>query len=63
MKMKKQNFKSLVNEKIYLAGLQMKHSKSIYLCQEQGMQEYLTSNMLSTRGKQLLFTRKSIQTT
>ena len=65
MTMKKQTFKSLVNEKIkvkafeYLAGLHMKHSKFRYLCQEQGMQEYLTSNELSTREKQLLFRLRS----
>ena len=32
---------------------------SRYLCQEQGMQEYLTSNMLSLREKQLLFRLRS----
>ena len=63
--MTKFKFKSLVNTKLkmrsseYLTQLQMAHSKSKFLYQEQKMQEYLTTELLSKREKQLLFRLRS----
>ena len=54
-------FKKLVDEKIkqkaaeYLTKLQMKHSKSKYLYQEENIKEYLISEELSTNEKKWLF--------
>ena len=54
-------FKKLVEEKIkqkaqeHLIMLQMKHSKTKYLHQEEEMKDYLKSDELSTKEKQWLF--------
>ena len=54
-------FKKLVDEKIkqkaaeYLTKLQMKHSKSKYLYEEEKIKEYLISDELSTNEKKWLF--------
>ena len=59
--MKKNNFKTLVTEKIlevaklYLIKLKNKHSKSDGLSADGKVQDYLTSSKLTTEEKQLLF--------
>ena len=64
-KMSQYKFKSLVSKQMkskaseYLTTLQMKHTKSQYLYQEHKMKEYLTTEMLSVRQKQLLFKLRS----
>ena len=63
--MSRWKFKKIVDGKIreqseqYLAELQIKHSKSTFLHQGEKMQEYLCSDKLSTREKQLLFKLRS----
>ena len=62
--MSKYKFKKLVNSGIsqlaseYLTNLQVKHSKSKYLHQEAEMKEYLKTDKLSLKEKQLLFKLK-----
>ena len=64
-KMKRDKFKEIVDKKIRikasenLTKLQMKHSKSMYLYQNDVMAEYLTTHLLSVRQKQLLFRLRS----
>jgi hypothetical protein len=59
--MSKYKFKKLVNSRIklncqtYLTELQMKHSKTMYLRQESAMKEYLKTDLLKLKEKQLLF--------
>ena len=63
--MSRWKFKKILDCKIreqseqYLAELQIKHSKSTFLHQGEKMQEYLCSDKLSTREKQLLFKLRS----
>ena len=47
---------------LYLTELQVKHSKSQYLHQGQQMQEYLCTDRLTIREKQLLFKLRSLVT-
>ena len=47
---------------LYLTELQAKHSKSQYLHQGQRMQEYLCTDKLTTKEKQLLFKLRSAVT-
>ena len=60
-KMKRDKFKEIVDKKIRikasenLTKLQMKHSKSMYLYQNDVMAEYLTKHILLVRQKQMLF--------
>ena len=60
-KMSKYKFKMLVNRAIkqncrsYLTEMQMKHSKTMYLEQGSVMKEYLKTDQLSLKEKQLLF--------
>ena len=64
-KMSRWKFKKIVQRKIkeqtetYLTELQMKHTKSSLLQQGPTMQEYLKSEKLSTKQKQLLFKLRS----
>ena len=64
-KMSRWKFKQIVQRKIkeqsetYLTELQMKHTKSSLLQQGPTMQEYLKSEKLSTKQKQLLFKLRS----
>ena len=66
--MSRNKFKTLVKKKIrersmlYLTELQAKHSKSQYLHQGQQMQEYLSTDRLTIREKQLLFKLRSAVT-
>ena len=66
--MSRNKFKTLVNKKIrersmlYLTELQAKHSKSQYLHQGQQMQEYLCTDRLTIREKQMLFKLRSAVT-
>ena len=66
--MSRYKFKTLVNKKmkeksvLYLTELQAKHTKSQYLHQGQQMQEYLCTDKLTTREKQLLFNLRSAVT-
>ena len=58
-------FKSLVRKKIkqksidYLTDQQMRHSKSQFLHQNESMKEYLKTDTLSTKQKQMLFKMRS----
>jgi acyl-CoA hydrolase len=58
-------FKSLLRKKInqksidYLTGQQMRHSKSQFLHQNESMKEYLKTDTLSTKQKQMLFKMRS----
>jgi hypothetical protein len=67
-KMSRYKFKNLVDKKIrqksveYLTELQIKHSKSLLLHQGPVMQEYLSTDKLSIREKQLLFKLRSAVT-
>ena len=64
-KMSHFSFKNLVDKKLkekcfdYLAELQAKHSKSMFLHQSDKMQEYLTTDQLTIKEKQLLFKLRS----
>ena len=58
-------FRKLVNKKIkersvqYLTELQIKHTKSMFLHQGPTIAEYLTTEQLNTKQKQLLFKLRS----
>ena len=64
----KYKFKELVDKKIkekaaqYLTELQTKHSKSKVLHQSPNIKEYLTTDQLSTREKQMLFKLRTMTT-
>ena len=66
--MSKYKFKKLVDKKIkekaaqYLTELQTKHSKSKVLHQSPNIKEYLTTDQLSTREKQMLFKLRTMTT-
>ena len=57
--MKREYFKKIVEEKLkmkakeYLTALQMKHSKSMYLYQSDKMAEYLRSDQISVKKRNL----------
>ena len=63
--MSRWKFKKIVDKQMrekseqYLTELQIKHSKSTFLHRGDKMQEYLCSDKLSTREKQLLFKLRS----
>ena len=67
-KMNKFKFKNIVDKKIkdnaaqYLTSLQTKHTKSKLLHQSPIIKEYLTTEKLSTREKQLLFKLRTMTT-
>ena len=63
--MSRWKFKQIVDKQMrekseqYLTELQIKHSKSTFLHQGEKMQQYLCTDKLSTREKQLLFKLRS----